>query len=551
MSVVAGIDVGNATTEVVLARVTHGGIEVVATGRAPTRRAKGSAESLEGAAALVRRLERHHDVRVERAVAAPLRPVATTTASLPEESRETGRLWLAKAGATTAGGRGVGVGRPVRFGGTFPGDDRVVCAVPRGTGYAAVAAGVAPLVTTGRLAAVLVEDDEGVLVANRLGTDVPVVDEVDVDALLAAELVAVEVSIDGRGLQVLPDPLKLSAALGISGEEVDDAAGLAPLLFDSTNAVVVLGAAPPRTGGCSRGWIDLYDDGRLPFLRGHERVVVGRVGATRAYALPPQESPVEVDDLWTVDLAGVGAAVQARRAGARARPVSLAALRTSAPYADPSAVLSGQLGVPVHVVSSEADAARAGGLSSPGARADAVVVDLGGGTIDAVSSGAVVVAAGAGDLLTASVSALTGVTGAAAEYVKRGAAHRVDAPQILLAEDGSRRFLDRPARPETLGSLVVEGPAGLLPFAPTMAPGEWRALRLRLKVDLVGGNVARALRTLDVVPRTVVVVGGSAGDDEILAALTGALAPGTAVGRGDVAGGLGHRHAVAYGLLLL
>jgi hypothetical protein len=180
-----------------------------------------------------------------------------------------------------------------------------------------------------------------------------------------------------------------------------------------------------------------------------------------------------------------------------------------------------------------------------------VVVDLGGGTIDCVSASSAIVAAGAGELLTTSVAALTGATAAAAEWVKRGPAHRVDAPQILLAEDGSRGFLERPAPPETIGSLVVRGPAGLLAFSTTMAPGEWRALRLRLKTDLVGGNVARALRSLEAAPRTVVVVGGSAGDDEVLAAVSGALPPGTAVGRGDVAGALGHRYAVAYGLLLL
>jgi hypothetical protein len=161
------------------------------------------------------------------------------------------------------------------------------------------------------------------------------------------------------------------------------------------------------------------------------------------------------------------------------------------------------------------------------------------------------VAAGAGELLTTSVAALTGTTGAAAEWVKRGPAHRVDAPQILLAEDGSRGFLERPAPPETIGSLVVRGPAGLLPFSTTMAPGEWRALRLGLKVDVVGGNVARALRTLDEAPHTVVVLGGSAGDDEVLAAVSGALPPGTAVGRGTSPVRSDTGTPVAYGLLLL
>jgi hypothetical protein len=258
-----------------------------------------------------------------------------------------------------------------------------------------------------------------------------------------------------------------------------------------------------------------------------------------------------VDDLWAVDLGAVATSVQARRGTARSRPVSFSALRRDAPVLDPSAALAERLQVPVQSVSSEAAAARAGGLSTPGAIEDTVVVDLGAGTVDAVSPRSAVTAAGGGELLTASVAALTGITDAAAEWVKRGPAHRVDAPQVMLAEDGTRTFLDRPAARETIGSLVVRGPAGLLPFSSTMAPGEWRALRRQLKEDVVGGNVARALRTLDEAPRSIVVVGGPAGDEEVLAAMGGALRPGTAVGRGEVAGSLGHRNAVAYGLLVL
>jgi cell division ATPase FtsA len=71
VTVAAGIDVGNATTEVVLGRLSPAGVEVIAAGRVPTRRLKGSPDSLAGAVALVRRLERTHGVTVERAVAAP------------------------------------------------------------------------------------------------------------------------------------------------------------------------------------------------------------------------------------------------------------------------------------------------------------------------------------------------------------------------------------------------------------------------------------------------------------------------------------------------
>ena len=549
-TVVACIDVGNSTTEVLLARVDSR-VEVLGAGRSPTRRAKGSPESLVAAAGLVRRLERQHDVRVSRAVAAPLRPVVTSRASLPEDVPDTGRLAVAAVGSSTAGGRGFGAGRPVLVADVPAQGDPVVVVVPSGSGYETVAARLAPLVAAGRVVAVLVEADEAVLLANRLPGEVPVVDEVDAAAVLAAERVAVEVAGGGQPMRVLTDPLKLRAALALTEPELADAAQLARLLLDASNAVVTLGAPVRGVDEACPGWIEVADRGRLPFLEGHELVRAGAVGEARAYEVPPDCARHEVDDLWTVDLAAVGAAVQARVGAASRRPVTLAALRSAAPYADPATALADLLDVPVRSVESEARAAWTGAMSTPGAGAGAVVVDLGGGTIDTVSSSTDVVAAGAGALLTEAVAALTGVTPAAAEWVKRGPAYRVEAPQVLLAEDGTRVFQDRPVASDAVGRLVVPGPAGMLPFSRTMAPGEWRALRVRLKVELVGGNVARGLRTLQETPRSVVVVGGLAGDDEILAAVSGALPAGTAVGRGEVAGTLGHRYAVAYGLALL
>lgn len=550
MRVAAGIDVGNATTEVVLARVSPGTVEVIGVGRAPTRRAKGSPASLDGAVALVRRLERQYEVQVEVAAAAPLRPVSTLTATLPEPEQDTGRLRVVRAGASTAGGRGVGAGRPLRLGDALDGEGLVVAAVPAGTGYPAAVPALRELLATGRLAAVLLADDEAVLVGNRLGADVPVVDEVDVDAVLASDLVVVEVAEPDAPLRSLADPLRLMRLLGLSEDERSDAARVASRLHDSSNAVVSLGGSAPQPAGDEPGWVEVGALGRLPFDKGHIAVRDGPVGLARAYAVPPQDTANAVDDLWTVDLSAVADTVLTRVGGAGSRAIGLAALRADAPYADPSEALAHRLGVPVHAARTEAAAGRAGAMSTPGSGSDTVVVDLGAGTIDAVSDSSAVVAAGGGELLTVSVAALTGTTGAAAEWVKRGAATRVEAPQILLAEDGSREFLDRPAAPEAIGCLVVRGPAGLLAFSRVLAPGEWRALRLRLKVDLVGGNVARALRTLDATPATVIVVGGPAGDDEVLSAVSRALPAGTAIGRGDVGGSLGHRYAVAYGLLL-
>jgi Diol dehydratase reactivase ATPase-like domain len=105
-----------------------------------------------------------------------------------------------------------------------------------------------------------------------------------------------------------------------------------------------------------------------------------------------------------------------------------------------------------------------------------------------------------------------------------------------------------PVSAELVGSLVTEGPTGLLPFDRAHAPAEWRALRLRAKAAVLGRNTARALQAPDARPRQVILVGGPAGDDKAVGAVTAVLPGNSAIGRGDVAG-LGHRYAVAYGLI--
>ena len=556
MSVAAGVDIGNSTTEVLLAEVERDRVAVIGSASAPTRRRKGSPESVAGAVALVRRLERQHGVRVEVAAAAPLRPVETSSLALPESERATGRLRLVTAGSGTVGGEGAGVGAPVIVDPRGAPEDRsgpVVAVVPPDVGYLRVLGPLRALAEQGRLAAVVVTDDEAVLIANRLQGRVPVVDEVPPDTVVGAERVAVEVRPSGAPLRELGDPLYLMASLGLGESERVDAAALAAQLRDRSNAVVAVDRAAAEHSAAPSAWFDIGSSGRarrLCLATESEILRTSPVGAAQAYGLPPALTRREVDDLFTVDLASVADTVVARTGSERSRAVVLAVLHADEPYVDPAGALTEQLGVPVGMVPSEGRAARVGGLTTPGADPAALVVDVGGGTVDVVGPADEVVAAGAGELLTAAVSALTGVTPASAEWIKRGPAVRVETPQLLLGEDGSREFLAGPTGCESVGKLAVRGPAGLLPFASPYAPGEWRALRLRLKADALGGNIARALRTLGATPQTVVLVGGPVGDDEVLAAVSRAMPPQVAVGRGNAGGALGHRFVVAYGLLL-
>jgi len=557
MGVIAGVDIGNATTEVA---VLDGG-RLLGTGRLPTRGRKGSAESVHGAAALVRRAERRLGVQVTEASIAPLRAVDTATLAVPALPPRTGRLRVLAAGVATPGGAGSCIGRPLALDGRrgaarppAPGGPQVVL-VPPGLGYAAAASLLRSVLDAGvPIGAVLAAGDEGVLIANRLGVPVPVIDQVDTAAAAACALLAVEVRAPGRPLTTLTDPVALGAALGLGDAETADAVTLSRLLLDFSNAVIGLGGPiTDRDGGAAPAEPWLVSGGhRVPLREACAGLAGWPPGRVSALGTTSGETPV--DDLFALDLAQVADTATARR-GSTGRTVLAASLHRAGAGPDHPALLAELLGRPVRCLISEPAAARLGAQTTPGARPDAVVVDIGAGTIDVIAPDAEAVVAGAGDLLTAAVAELLDLPRAAADWVKRGPCLRVTGSQQFEAEDGSRGFLDRPVAGGAVGMLAAPGPAGLLPFDGRHSPAEWRAIRLRLKEAVFAANLLRAARTLGRDPRQVLIAGGPAGDDELLGVLLRVLPGQVSAGRANVGGTLpgepaGHRHAAALGLAL-
>ena len=587
--VVAGVDIGNATTEVVVLE----GERLLGADRLPTRGRKGSAESLRAAAALVRRIERRLGTTVAEARIAPLRAVGTATLAIPAVVPDTGRLRVLAAGVATPGGAGTCVGAPVWVGGVGldgegPGDGASesagrVALVPAGLGYAAAARQLRELLAAGvRVGAVLAGSDEGVLIANRLGAPVPVIDQVDVAAAAACGRLAVEVQRPSLPMTLLTDPVALAAALRLGDAEAGDAATVSRALLDYGNGVIGLaaGAAPesgpaiagpaapgpaapgpaapgPAAPGPAEPWVVAHGH-RIGLRAACAELAGWPVGTVTALGTPDGET--SLDDLFAVDL-GTAADTATARRGSVGRAALVSSLHRLTPGDDHAAVLADLLNCPVSCVLTEPAAARLGACTTPGARADAVVVDVGAGTIDVIAPDGEVVAAGAGELLTVAVAETLGVPRAAADWVKRGPCVRLDGNRRFEAEDGSRGFLDGPADPAAAGMLAAAGPAGWLPFGRRHSPAEWRAIRLRLKEAVFAANLSRALRTLDTwgtLDRDlgqVLIVGGPAGDDELLGVLLRTLPEGVTAGRGNVGGTLagpaaGHRHAAALGLAL-
>jgi len=516
VSLFAGIDIGNATTEIVVADEAG---RPVAWDRAPTRGVKGSARSGEAAARLLRRLERQIAAAVDLAVLTEQHPVRSEAIDVLPPPPDTGRLVLLASGAATPGGGGVGAGRPCPVERDPVADVDVVLVARDPLGYRATAAAVDAWLRTGaRVRAVLLAGDEAVLVSTRISAPLPVVDGVDAEAALACDRVTVEVADAGQQVRHLSDPLAVAADLDLLPAEHPDAAAATSAVRGARAAVIGRRTEGPRTSA-----------------------------PDRAAASIPTGPPADDLATWSVDLATLGA-LPGLRPDAVARPsrvtASLGAADSDGGHA---AAFAATWGGHVRMLSSEAAAGRRGALTSPGTTPETVVIDLGGGTIDLTTAVGSTTAAGSGALLTLAVADILGVSWGLAEWAKRGPSSRIEAPHLALRESGDRDFLEPPAAAGTVGWLVAAGPSGPVPVTRTLMPAEWRALRRAAKQAVVVDNLRRLLPPADRLE--AVLVGGPAGDDELVEIVNAAV-PGTITGRADVAGRLGHRWAVAYGLVL-
>lgn len=547
MALVAGVDIGNSTTEIVITE----GKTPIAWERRPTRGRKGSEASVRSAAALLRNIERSVDVSVNQVIVAPWHPVTTEVATLHNPPPDTGKIQIIKCANHSVVGDSWTTGKPWNISSTPPGTAAVVAIVESGTGYKEAAERINRAIEQGvAVTGVVVADDEAVLIAARLSTALPVVDSADCQAALGARKLFMEVRPVGQCVSTATDVWALQNALEGQGRDVESLNLVSRWVRDLRAVVIGLyeesinrgpvSTAPSftwRTGGT----VDLLE--AIPMLRNR---FVGSVSALNL------EKTVHTSDVWGVDIDSILVDRGIRVTGHSSR-VALASL--SRVTSEPQECLSTVFEVPVTVANSESKAASIGARTTPGLPGEALILDIGGGTIDLVGGDSGVSAAGAGELLTAAVAEVLDVPKAAADWIKRGPAQRVDSAQVLLSENGSYDFVsenDMPATAGALGMLVTPGPVGLLPFGRNMQPAEWRIIRQSLKLEIIARNVSRILQTYrDRIGSDksfdIVIVGGPAEDDELLPVL-GRLSEVRGLGRGNVAGRLGHRFAVAYGL---
>ena len=544
MGLVAGIDIGNSTTEIVIAS----GSEPIAWDRRPTRGMKGSEASIKAAVSLLQSLQREHQLIVEKVVVAPWQPVETLTSTVHEPLPDTGRLQILKTAHQSVVGDGWAIGQPWLITQAAMSEVSLIAVVPSGVGFEFAAAAINRELANGsNIVGAVIADDEAVLVAKRVSADIPIADGVDTEIARTAQRLFLEVRPQNSSLKIATDVWALRSALELSEMDASPLNEIVRWVKNERTALIGLFSETQISNPINNGFIDWIDGTTTELFEAIAKIENSLIGDVSRIAI---SDPISTSDIWAFDITKVLADRGLRQVG-HTRDLALAQL---SPHSSSSNLdLSAMFKVPVVVAESESFAARIGATSTPGVGSGAAILDIGGGTIDLISE-VELSAAGAGELLTAAVAFALDTSRGAADWIKRGPAQRLESPQVLLSEDGSKNFVSEaaPYPASAMGSLVTPGPAGFLTFGQNLQPAEWRIMRQGLKQAAIGMNVARLIRSLESKTGTakdldLVLVGGPVADDELLPVI-GAIPGVKGIGRGNVAGKLGHRYAVAYGL---
>lgn len=545
MSIIAGVDIGNATTEIVLADSSQEPPRPVAWDRAPTQGAKGSQRAAQAAARLLRRIERRSGHATNSVVLTPQVPVQTAGYTVELTPHDTGRLSILSRSAPTPSGAGCGVGIPVPVEEDPVLGQPVVLVAQDPLGFRDTAARIRLWRQAGAdVQAVLLAGDEAHLLGMLLREDLPILDRIDTSESLRCLRICVEVR--PSHVVQLNDALWLHQALDLHDADAPALQVVTELLRGVRSAAVgLLGHLPTLNPPSGSEYLQLRDGRRVPLIGSADVIDRLPVGSVMNIAIEGRSHPC--DDAWVVDIPRPSTPQGERR------QLALSLLEpTDGQFEQTMHAFQDQW--PTRLLGTEASAAHLGACSTPGAGSSSIVIDMGGGTIDVIlprsTEATSITAAGCGQLLTLATASTLDISVAMAEWVKRGPATRAEAPQIVATEDGQRQFTQGQLPTHSVGWLTAPGPAGPLPFTPHLPLGEWRRLRLSLKKAVIGRNLARVFDTPLSAGTRVVLVGGPAGDQELFEALAEQL-PWGLLGRGSVAGTLGHRWAVAYGLTIL
>ena len=245
MKYVAGVDIGNATTEVALAKIDGQDIEFLTSGIGPTTGIKGTLQNISGVfMSLKNALEKAGmdysdlaEIRINEA-APVIGDVAMETISETVITEST----VIGHNPSTPGGTGIGVGTSVLV--TELSKIReakdVIVIVPNKVRFAQAAALMNQAKENIHITGAIVQADDGVLLNNRLDKKIPIIDEVAmIEKVPLGMTCAIEVAEQGTVLSTLSNPYGIATVFDLSSEETKRVVPIARSLIGARSGVVL------------------------------------------------------------------------------------------------------------------------------------------------------------------------------------------------------------------------------------------------------------------------------------------------------------------------
>ncbi|EIX8091780.1 propanediol dehydratase reactivase alpha subunit PduG [Salmonella enterica] len=600
MRYIAGIDIGNSSTEVALATLNEAGaLTITHSALAETTGIKGTLRNVFGiqeALALVAKraginVSDISLIRINEATPV-IGDVAmeTITETIITESTMIGH------NPKTPGGAGLGVGITITPEEllTRPADSSYILVVSSAFDFADIANVINASMRDGyQITGVILQRDDGVLVSNRLEKSLPIVDEVlYIDRIPLGMLAAIEVAVPGKVIETLSNPYGIATVFNLNADETKNIVPMARALIGNRSAVVVkTPSGDVKARAIPAGNLELQAQGRtvrVDVAAGAEAImkavdgcgkldnVTGEAGTniggmlehvrqTMAELTNKPSSEIFIQDLLAVDTS-VPVSVTGGLAGefSLEQAVGIASMVKSdrLQMAMIAREIEQKLNIDVQIGGAEAEAAILGALTTPGTTRPLAILDLGAGSTDAsiINPKGEIIAthlAGAGDMVTMIIARELGLEDRyLAEEIKKYPLAKVESLFHLRHEDGSVQFFPTPLPPAVFARVCVVKPDELVPLPGDLALEKVRAIRRSAKERVFVTNALRALRQVSPTGNIrdipfVVLVGGSSLDFEVPQLVTDALAHYRLVaGRGNIRGSEGPRNAVATGLIL-
>ncbi|EAZ8857062.1 propanediol dehydratase reactivase alpha subunit PduG [Salmonella enterica] len=600
MRYIAGIDIGNSSTEVALARQDEtGALTITHSALAETTGIKGTLRNVFGiqeALALVAKraginVSDISLIRINEATPV-IGDVAmeTITETIITESTMIGH------NPKTPGGVGLGVGITITPEEllTRPADSSYILVVSSAFDFADIANVINASMRAGyQITGVILQRDDGVLISNRLEKSLPIVDEVlYIDRIPLGMLAAIEVAVPGKVIETLSNPYGIATVFNLNADETKNIVPMARALIGNRSAVVVkTPSGDVKARAIPAGNLELQAQGRtvrVDVAAGAEAImkavdgcgkldnVTGEAGTniggmlehvrqTMAELTNKPSSEIFIQDLLAVDTS-VPVSVTGGLAGefSLEQAVGIASMVKSdrLQMAMIAREIEQKLNIDVQIGGAEAEAAILGALTTPGTTRPLAILDLGAGSTDAsiINPKGEIIAthlAGAGDMVTMIIARELGLEDRyLAEEIKKYPLAKVESLFHLRHEDGSVQFFPTPLPPAVFARVCVVKPDELVPLPGDLALEKVRAIRRSAKERVFVTNALRALRQVSPTGNIrdipfVVLVGGSSLDFEVPQLVTDALAHYRLVaGRGNIRGSEGPRNAVATGLIL-